>query len=348
MEVRNVHEVDQVLSLIEGVNATRAKGPADSDFGVGLRGFAGNSQSRTLILLDGQPLNDSYIGSVNWAMLPVSEFERVEVARGPFSSLYGGNAMGGVINLITRPIERRHMELFGQYGSQDTTNYSVHMTDRFFQKLGLGFGYQRYQTDGYQDQPVLKSATTGSGAVPVTGPFTWQTAGGGVNYQVGQRGREWFNQMAYRGRAEYAVTDKTFASFQYFHESRGGGYDAYQTGLRNAQGQPVDSGLVSFADNAGLTRQVRVAPVDFIGLPTFSSVNVYQGQVLTTFNSKWNLRIMGGAIRRRCKAMWSRARWPRWRPAAGITPGNGAWRSRTLQVMNVCRTMDTSPNNSAA
>ena len=108
-------------------------------------------------------------------MLPVSEFERVEVARGPFSSLYGGNAMGGVINLITRPVERRHMDLFGQYGSQETTNYSVHVTDRFFQKLGLGFGYQRYQTGGYQDQPVLKSATTGSGAIPVTGPVTWQT-----------------------------------------------------------------------------------------------------------------------------------------------------------------------------
>ena len=67
------------------------------------------------MLLDGQPLNDSYYGTVNWTMLPVGEFERVEVARGPFSSLYGGNAMGGVINLITRRADHRQFELFGNF-----------------------------------------------------------------------------------------------------------------------------------------------------------------------------------------------------------------------------------------
>jgi iron complex outermembrane receptor protein len=295
IETRNVFEVDQLLSLMEGVSASRAKGPNDSDFGVGMRGFAGNTQSRTLVLLDGQPLNESYTGSVNWAMLPVSEFERVEVARGPFSSLYGGNAMGGVINLITRPAEQRHFELFGQYGSLDTTNYSLRVSDRWFKKLGVVFGHQRYQSGGYQNRPVLKSATTGTGAIPVTGVFTWPTTGGGITYQVGHLGQEWFNQKAYRGRAEYTFSDKTFASFQYFHESRGAGYDAYQSDLRDNQGRLIDSGLVSFADLFGVTRMVRVAPVDFIGIPTFSSANVYQAQFLKTFNARWSLRLMGGA-----------------------------------------------------
>ena len=40
--------------------------------------------------------------------------ERVEVARGPFSSLYGGNAMGGVVNLVTKPVSRREFEVIGQ------------------------------------------------------------------------------------------------------------------------------------------------------------------------------------------------------------------------------------------
>ena len=49
METQNVNEVDQVLSLIEGVNAYCAKGPADSDFKIGLRGFSGRAApSRTL------------------------------------------------------------------------------------------------------------------------------------------------------------------------------------------------------------------------------------------------------------------------------------------------------------
>jgi outer membrane receptor protein involved in Fe transport len=144
LDTRGVNQVDQVLSGTEGVSAYRTKGPADNDFGVGMRGFSGRGgQSRTLILLDGQPLNDSYTGAVNWSMLPVSEFERVEVVRGPFSSLYGGNAMGGVINLITRPVERRHLELSGQFGAHRTTAYSLHATDRFFNRLGLSFGYRR-------------------------------------------------------------------------------------------------------------------------------------------------------------------------------------------------------------
>lgn len=295
METRNINQIDQALSLIEGVNAYRTRGPSDNDFGIGLRGFAGRGgQSRTLILLDGQPLNNSYTGNVNWALLPIGEFERVEVARGPFSSLYGGNAMGGVVNLITRPVNQRHFELFGQYGSRDTSNYSLHVTDRFFQKLGLSFGYQRYQTGGYEDQDILKSTTTTAGnATPVTGVIPWLTPTGGSTYQVGRRGRDWFNQHAYRGRAEYTFSSKVFASFQYLRASRGAGYDAYNTFLRDSRGNPIDTGLVSFQDG-NIVRRLQMAPADYLGLPTGASTNNYQGQILATFNSQWNLRIAGG------------------------------------------------------
>jgi len=81
--------------------------------------------------------------------------------------------MGAVINLITRPIERRHMELFGQYASQPPT---TPRTSRIasFRSLDVVSAISAFQTGGYQDQPVL-----------LTGPFTWQPTGGGVNYQVG-------------------------------------------------------------------------------------------------------------------------------------------------------------------
>ena len=297
IQTRNVNQLDQVISHLEGVNAFRAKGPADNDFQIGVRGFAGRgSPSRTLILLDGQPLNDSYTGSVNWAMLPVSEFERVEVARGPSSSLYGGNAMGGVINLITRPVDRRSIEIAGQYGSLDTTNYSVRFSDRLFERLGFSLGYQRYQSGGYPDQFVMKSATTGAGLIPVSGVQTWPTTGGGINYQIGQFGREWFNQHAYRARLEYTFSPRTFASLQYFHESRGGGYDAYTSNLRNSTGAPIDNGLVSFLDPGGVTRVLSVTPANFISGPTGASGNTYQLQVLHEFSSQWSLRVQSGMI----------------------------------------------------
>ncbi len=72
IETRDIRQTDQALALIEGVNS--------------LRGFPGRGGwSRTLILVDGQTRNYSYIGSFNWSTLPPSGIERAEGARGPFS-----------------------------------------------------------------------------------------------------------------------------------------------------------------------------------------------------------------------------------------------------------------------
>lgn len=298
IESRNIRQIDQALTLVEGVNAFRSRGPGDNDFGLGLRGFSGrNGQRRTLILLDGQPMNDSYIGSVNWSIFPVSEMERVEVARGPFSSLYGGNAMGGVVNMITRPIDRRQVELFGQYGNRDTMNYSVRVADRFFDKLGISAGYTRFQTGGYSTQEILRTpVTTGGTAVPVTGVKRWETPTGGVTYQVGEQGRYWFNQEAWRLRGEYAISDKSFVSLQYLRQGRIAGFDDYVTYLRDPAGNPVDSGLVSFVDG-GVQRRLSVAPSNFIGVPTGADVNIAQFQWLQTLNPTWNVRIAAGYYR---------------------------------------------------
>ncbi len=237
LESRNIRQIDQALALVEGVNSLRSKGPNDNDFGLGLRGFSGRGgQSRTLILVDGQPANNSYIGSVNWSTFSVNEMERVEVARGPFSSLYGGNAMGGVINMITRPVDKRQAELFGQFGNRDTTNYSLRVAERFFNKLGLSAGYSRFQSGGYSPQEVLRPAATGTGGIPVTGVSRWLTPTGGTTYQVGMRGNNWFNQDAWRFRGEYAFSPRVFMSLQYMRQGRADGWDAYSSSLRDASG----------------------------------------------------------------------------------------------------------------
>jgi iron complex outermembrane receptor protein len=294
LEGRNIRQIDQALTQVEGVIAIRSKGPSDNDFGLGLRGFAGRGgQNRTLILVDGQPVNNSYIGSVNWSTFAVSEMERVEVAKGPFSSLYGGNAMGGVVNMITRPVEKRHAEFFGQYGNRDTLNYSVRVADRFFDKLGISLGYSRFQTGGYAPQEILRTTVTATGGTPVTGVMRWLTPTGGVTYQVGQRGRDWFNQEAKRARVEYAISPKVFVTFQHMRQSRAEGYDAYTSDLRDAAGRVVDNGTVVFPDG-GVLRRLTVTPSNFLGTPTAGQLNIYQGQVLATLSPRWNLRAAAG------------------------------------------------------
>src|SRR4029453_13412838 len=79
--------------------------------GVSLRGIGPSGVSRTLVLLDGVPFNDPFGGWVYWSRLPLESAERIEVVDSSSSSLYGNYAMGGVINVVTNPPEKRTLQL---------------------------------------------------------------------------------------------------------------------------------------------------------------------------------------------------------------------------------------------
>ena len=183
IERRAVTAVDQALAPVEGVYAYRVRGLADNEAGIGMRGFSGrgSGQSRVLVLVDGQPINNGYTGAVNWTALALADLDRVEVVRGPFSSLYGGNAMGGVVNVLTRPIDGRSVELFTQAGTNQTVTASARGNIRLWSRLGLGLSYERQTTDGYANQEALRTATestpTGgsqaNGITPAPGRRRW-------------------------------------------------------------------------------------------------------------------------------------------------------------------------------
>lgn len=92
---------DDLLRGLAGVDVKRVTG-----FGSGLpsrislRGVPG--ANRTLVLMDGIPLNAAGSGFMSVNALPLDITERIELVRGPFSSLYGSNAFGGVVHLLTR------------------------------------------------------------------------------------------------------------------------------------------------------------------------------------------------------------------------------------------------------
>jgi iron complex outermembrane receptor protein len=97
----------------------------------GVRGFSrpGEWNNRILLLLDGNPLNEPYFGSVpvgNDLAVPLETFERVEVVRGPGSALYGSNAMFAVVNLITkRGKDINGGRVLGQFGTLGEIRGSV-------------------------------------------------------------------------------------------------------------------------------------------------------------------------------------------------------------------------------
>ena len=102
MERQNMRTADDALRYEAGVYTRRSRGVQDpaASSTVSMRGLS--QSKRTLILVDGIPFNEGYSGGVTWSAIPVDSIDRIEVIRGPGSALYGGNAMGGVINIILR------------------------------------------------------------------------------------------------------------------------------------------------------------------------------------------------------------------------------------------------------
>ncbi len=62
----------------------------------------GTSSTQTLVMLDGVRLNSPFFGGLDWSQLSASGLERIESVRGPYSALWGADAVGGVVNLISR------------------------------------------------------------------------------------------------------------------------------------------------------------------------------------------------------------------------------------------------------
>jgi len=98
-------KIDDYLNNLSGVSVIRSNGIFTLGPNVTLRGL-GREGGRTLVLVNGMPINKSDTGEVNWNRVNVEDIESPEVFKGPASSLYGNNAMGGVINIITKSPEK--------------------------------------------------------------------------------------------------------------------------------------------------------------------------------------------------------------------------------------------------
>jgi outer membrane receptor protein involved in Fe transport len=93
--------------------------------GVTLRGVSGSGASRTMVLADGLPLNDAFGSWVYWNKVPQAAIERVEIVRGATGDLYGADALGGVVQVLTFAPGRTRLRATADAGSHHTTRGSV-------------------------------------------------------------------------------------------------------------------------------------------------------------------------------------------------------------------------------
>ncbi len=156
VELTSAQQVDDILRYTPGINVNRSTGLYTQRPMVTLRGLSGDEQSRTLVLLNGVPINTSDEGGVNWNRINQYDIERIEVFKGPGSSLYGSNAMGGVINIITKK-PSGPQEVYGglSYGTFNTLRQNLNV--RIRNNRGYYGSVSQYylKSDGYINIPDI-------------------------------------------------------------------------------------------------------------------------------------------------------------------------------------------------
>lgn len=117
---------------------------------IDLRGFSGQPVPSTSVFVDGQRINEPDFNTINFDLIPFDTIERIEIIPGP-ATIYGKNAMGGVINIITkRGGEKRQVTgetLFGSWGRQRYTLNASGPIGKFDYYFNLG----KEKEDGYRD-----------------------------------------------------------------------------------------------------------------------------------------------------------------------------------------------------
>ncbi|MEE4196769.1 MAG: TonB-dependent receptor [Bacteroidales bacterium] len=211
MEALPAQTIDDIIATLPGVNINRSFGIFTHSASVTMRGLNGEEQGRVLVLIDGIPTNKSDGGSVNWNLLNTDQVERIEVVKGPGSSLYGGNAMGGAINIITKkPTEPFSGKASIAYGTYNTIHGQLNLSGRMSKKTNQGLFWNinsfYRQSDGY---------ITASEADQLANP-----------YIVESELMEWAAtaKLGYDFNKDHGVE----VSFMYYDDDRGTGEKVYQ------------------------------------------------------------------------------------------------------------------------
>lgn len=214
---KNVTTITEAIAMLPGVFDGRLQGMSDTASGIQIRGY---DEKDILVLYDGMPLNDGYGGSVNWSAISIDDVEKIEVVRGAASSLYGGRAVGAVINIISKNPDRDSYKVYGSYGSNNTWKRGVNISKKLTDKWSMSFGYENKKTDGY-----LKKFARGSngnkqtpGRGVATGMIPSTNTSGSAIYILGIPGTGASEDNTYNFKLKYKMSEDKSLTYRYTHD----------------------------------------------------------------------------------------------------------------------------------
>ena len=115
----------------------------------------GASADQVLVLLDGVPYNDHHNGGLDLSIISAENIEKVEIIKGPASVIYGANAMGGVINIITKKIEDSSVTKLDLGLGSDNTDFYMLSHNEKIDDLGIYLSYFTKNSNTYLEESNL-------------------------------------------------------------------------------------------------------------------------------------------------------------------------------------------------
>ncbi len=165
--------IPDLLRMVPGLNVARID---SSKWAISSRGFNGRFANKLLVLIDGRTVYDPTFSGVFWDVQDtlLEDIDRIEVIRGPGATLWGANAVNGVINVITRHSrETRGGLVVGGGGSEERGFTGLRYGGQLLEN-GFGRGYFKYFDRGSFESPSGEDAGDSWRMFRGGGRFDWQ------------------------------------------------------------------------------------------------------------------------------------------------------------------------------
>jgi iron complex outermembrane receptor protein len=120
--------IPDLLRSQAGIKVSSQYGNQGIDAMVDMRGFGESAIGNTLILIDGQRLNNVDSSSIQWSSIPLSNIDHIEILPGSGAVLYGDKASGGVINIVTNKSGKKSSSIKTTLGSNDFVGLDAYLS----------------------------------------------------------------------------------------------------------------------------------------------------------------------------------------------------------------------------
>lgn len=152
-----LNELSQFLQQEQSIVRLTNNSGDNSQTALSIRGFGDNAAANSLILIDGFPLTNPSLLAPNFNALALTDIERIDILQGSEGTLWGDQAVGGVLNIVTRHPEKLFADANLALGSFASQFYGVTVGDKAKNGIyGKAFGFSN-TTDNYRDHAAQRN-----------------------------------------------------------------------------------------------------------------------------------------------------------------------------------------------